>query len=162
MVWESLGLNITEEEFVSKTTTGEIKAHIGFEESATLIVEGLRDKLSSFEESITPIVSKAMDGHLIKKEFVAGFNHKAKAISKNNITLEFDLLLHSNLIEISLEPIDKIFLDGDSPITATFSPGFNAHETTAANILNNIELINGYQPGLWRGTDLQPSKVLSK
>ena len=37
-------------EFIAKTKKGEIKAHIGFKESATLIVEGLRDKLDSFEE----------------------------------------------------------------------------------------------------------------
>ena len=162
MVWSSLGLNITEEEFISKTSTGDIKAHIGFKESATMIAEGLRDELASFVETITPIVSKGLDGHLIKKDYVAGFNHIAKAKSKNNIYLEFDLLLHSNLIEASLEPIDQIYLGGDSPISATFTPGFNAHETTAANILNNIELIKGCPPGLWRGTDLQPSKVLKK
>ena len=162
LVWDSLGLNISEKEFISKTTKGEIKAHIGFKESATLIIEGLRDKLDTFEESMTPLVSKGMEGYLIKEDLVAGFIHKAKAKSINDISLEFELILHSNLVETSLEPVDEIFLDGVSSLTATFSPGFNAHETTASNILNNIELINGFSPGLWNVTDLQPSKVFNK
>ena len=122
LVWDSLGLNITEKEFIAKTKKGEIKAHIGFKESATLIVEGLRDKLDSFEESMIPIVSKGVDGYLIEENLVAGFIHRAKAKSLNNILLEFELILHTNLIETALDPIDEIFIDGVSPLSATFSP----------------------------------------
>ena len=118
--------------------------------------------MDTFEESMTPLVSKGMEGYLIKEDLVAGFIHRAKAKSINDISLEFELILHSNLVETSLEPVDEIFLDGVSSLTATFSPGFNAHETTASNILNNIELINGFSPGLWNVTDLQPSKVFNK
>ena len=159
LVWSSLGLNISQEDFISKTSNGEIKAHIGFKESATMIIEGLRDQLDTFDETIEPIMSKATGNYLINRNLVAGFVHKAKTLSTNGIVLEFELVLHTNLDESSLVPADEIFIDAVTPLNAKFSPGFDAHETTASNILNNIELINGFAPGLWTATDMQPSKV---
>ena len=157
-VWSSLGLNISQEEFLSKTSNGKIKAHIGFKESATMIIEGLKDKIDSFDETIEPITSKGTGDSLIKKGLVASFIHKAKTLSTNGIVLEFELILHTNLIESSLDPEDEIFIDAATPLNAKFTPGFDAHETTASNILNNVELINRFDPGLWSATDMQPSK----
>ena len=116
--------------------------HVGLEESARLIANGLGWKLERAEEALEPVV--AADGT------AAGVHQTARAWMAGREVVMLDL----QMVMGAPDPRDEIIIEGKPPVNVVVRGGVQGDLATAAIVVNAIPVVVDARPGLLTMADL--------
>jgi 4-hydroxy-tetrahydrodipicolinate reductase len=136
---EKTGYHITPEAFAAGIPTGEI-GHKGLDASARLIARGLLWPYHDVSVDIEPV----FEGNRI-----VGADHHAALNTGDGRTIDLFLTM-----AWGLDPIDRVEIVGEPPITVTIEGGFPGDEGTTANVVAAMRRCTELAPGFYRPTDL--------
>ncbi|MDD4184516.1 MAG: 2,4-diaminopentanoate dehydrogenase [Candidatus Izemoplasmatales bacterium] len=162
-VMQEQGVGLTQEEYLLKEKQKAISGHVGFRESAMMIAEALGLELSSFKQTMEPIVTeverKSKYGHAAKGN-VCGVNMKATAFFDNGLKLEMH---HPQQIEPELGGVktgDYIKILGVPEINMEIKPEVEGGLGTIAICVNMIPHVINASPGLKTMIDLPVPRAI--
>jgi len=154
---KKIGTGLTLEEFSSKASKGEITCHVGLQESAAMIGEGLGWKLQKIAESgVEAVIADEevkTDYAAVEKGMVAGVKSRCIGEYKEGkIDLEF---ISHCLVK---NPYDSVHVYGDPDIVMRIEGGLDGDKGTVAMVLNSIPRLMDQEPGLVTMLDLPPPR----
>ncbi len=163
-VMEEQGVGLSIKEFIEKQGRDEIAGHVGFKESAYMIAKALGLEVTSFKQSMKPIITdvdrKSPYG-FAKKGDVCGVEMTAFVELDNSIKIK---LYHPQQIEpemVGVHTGDYITIKGKPPIHLANVPEVEGGIGTIAICVNMIPLVINATPGLKTMIDLPvPRSIL--
>ena len=161
MVEQGVGLKL--EEFLNKQKANKLAGHVGFRESANLIVKGLGLEMTSFTQTMEPIVSnvdrKSKYASVLAGD-VAGANMKAFIKTSNNTTITMN---HPQQIEPGSEGLstgDFIKIKGSPEVNLQVVPEIDGGIGTIAICVNMIPHVINSRSGLKTMLDLPVPRAI--
>lgn len=143
---EKVGLGLEEGVYREKLEKGELTGHVGYLESAYLILEALGKHPSEVREWQEPVVAEEdvilPDGRVIKKGMVKGVVGGAKAVA-GGLTVE--ILFNAY---IGAGEGETIRVEGEDQTIEWNSTGTNGDLGTAAIVVSLVETVIESEPGL--------------
>lgn len=162
-VMEEQGVGFSITEFEEKMKRHEIAGHVGFKESTHMIAASLGSKISSFEQSMSPIVTevdrKSPFG-FAKKGDVCGVDMRCVAKMENSIPIHMH---HPQQIEPGLAGVstkDEIIIKGTPDVHMTITPEIDGGIGTIAICVNMIPHVINARPGLKTMIDLPVPRAI--
>ncbi|QWC00396.1 Gfo/Idh/MocA family oxidoreductase [Mycoplasmatota bacterium] len=162
-VMEEQGVGLSVEEFNKRLQSGDMAGHVGFKESVYMIAHGLGLEVSSFEQSMKPIVTdidrKSPHGFAAKGD-VCGVEMSAKATLSNGKVIN---MYHPQQIEpemVGVSTGDYIKIDGKPEINLANVPEVEGGIGTIAIIVNMIPQVLNAKPGLKTMIDLPVPRAI--
>jgi 2,4-diaminopentanoate dehydrogenase len=132
------GLSVDEfERAVKEGTVG----HAGLVASGRLIASGLGWQSHDTRETIEPVLADGV---------VAGLRQQAviRTPDRNEIRLEMEMVWGA------VDPLDRVVVDGDPPITLEIAGGYHGDTGTTAQVLTALANCHQLAPGFYRPGDL--------
>lgn len=137
-----VGAGLTREEFEAGVRSGKL-SHVGLLESAALLAEGLGLPTGDIRDTIEPLIAeKETDG--IPAGRVLGLHQNAKVYVGVRIPVELDLTMAVGV----KEPGDRVLVEGDPPVDASFASGFHGDRATVGCVVNALPFLVVGPPGL--------------
>jgi 4-hydroxy-tetrahydrodipicolinate reductase len=135
---------------VSHRTIG----HVGLEQSAQLVAEGLRWHLDGWHESVEPVVAHVdtqTGVGVVRTGQAIGLRQVAAASVLGREVITYELQMFAGASQT-----DEISIDGDPGIRSSIVGGLNGDVGTAAVVANLIQFLAGARPGLLTMRDAVP------
>ena len=136
-----VGAGLPLDEFQRRVAERRIR-HVGLEESARLIAQGLGWSLERAEETLEPVV--AADGT------AAGVHQTARAWMDGREVLLLDLEMSNS----ASDPRDEVIIEGSPPLNVLIRGGVKGDLATAAIVVNDIPVVVDAPPGLLTMADV--------
>lgn len=162
-VMNEQGVGLSPEEFVLKKQKGEIAGHVGFKESAGMIIDALGLEIDRFEQQMEPIITnqdrKSTYG-FAKAGNVCGINMTAQGYLGNRLVID---LHHPQQIEPQIggvETGDYITIEGTPRVVLQITPEVDGGAGTIAICVNMIPHVINAKPGLKTMIDLPVPRAI--
>lgn len=162
-VMEEQGVGLSVEAFQEKQASGHLAGHVGFRESARMIADALGWKLTSFTQSMAPIVTQAdrkSPYGEAKKNHVAGVDMNAVAMVDGLPKIR---LSHPQQIEPQVGGVqtgDYIRIHGTPEVHLSIQPEIDGGIGTIAICVNMIPHVLNAKPGLKTMLDLPVPRAI--
>ncbi len=152
-----IGSGLTVQDFKDKVSKLEIR-HVGLEESAWVIIDGLGLQVEKLEETIEPVTcdkDETLGTWELKKGMVRGVQQIAKGYDRQgNIIIE--LLFRASLNEG--KDLDQIEFKGKPNLTIQAPDGVNGDGGTVSMVINSLRAAFETRPGLITPLELVPQR----
>lgn len=162
-VMEEQGVGLSVADFQSKLKNDEIAGHVGFKESTYMIAKALGLKVSTFKQTMSPIITdvdrKSRFGEA-KAGDVAGVDMRSFATLSNGIKID---MIHPQQIEpemVGVDTGDYIEIEGTPPIHLANVPEVEGGIGTIAICVNMIPHVINAKPGLKTMIDLPVPRAI--
>jgi len=146
---KKIGVGLTVDEFKEKMENKVITAHVGLEQSISMIASALGWKLDKID-----VDTQAIE---VKPDQVAGIRQLARGMRRGKEVITLDLQAYAG----AEEEYDSIIIEGTPRIQGKISPGVHGDLATVAIVVNSIPKVINAEPGLMTMKDLPvPSAAL--
>jgi 4-hydroxy-tetrahydrodipicolinate reductase len=146
---KKIGVGLTVDEFKEKMEKKVITAHVGLEQSVSMIASALGWKLDKID-----VETEAIE---VKPDQVGGIRQLARGIRRGKEVITLDLQAYVG----AEEEYDSIIIEGTPSIHGKISPGVHGDLATVAIVVNSIPKVINAEPGLMTMKDLPvPSAAL--
>lgn len=162
-VMDEQGVGLSVSDFYERMNLGKLDGHVGFRESVNMISSGIGLELKSFEQEMSPIISKVdrKSAHgFVKANDVAGVNMSAVAKTITNMNI---LMNHPQQIEPQLGGVatgDYIKIKGSPEVNLAITPEIDGGIGTIAICVNMIPHVLNARPGLKTMLDLPVPRAI--
>jgi hypothetical protein len=153
----SLGVGYAPESIHNELARGTISGHRGVPESLRLIGQRLGRPVDKTFVETKPILAKRdrpLLGGTLSAGQTAGVRQSAIGTSAGVNWLRLSMVASVALDEIATDPVDRVQINGSTPLRATISPGVGAVPGTAGRIVNAIPAVAAAGPGVHNALDL--------
>lgn len=160
----SLGVGYSPQAFARELRAGTISGHRGFRESLRLIGASLGRDVDQTHVETQPLFAKRdrlLLGGALHSGETAGVRQIAMGRTDGRDWLRLSMTASVALDELGAEPVDRVFIDGPTPLHAAISPGVGAVPGTVGRIVNALPRVAAIAPGVHTALDLgiTPARV---
>ena len=162
-VMEEQGVGLTEAQYHQRLAEGALAGHVGFQQSISMIADGLGVPIDRIDETREPILSKTMrETPYVRVEpgQLAGIRQRGMGYSGDKLFIEMD---HPQQVLPHLENVstgDFIRINGTPSIHLEIIPEIPGGIGTIAMAVNMIPMVINARPGLKTMLDLPVPRAI--
>ena len=153
----SLGVGYRPDDFERELDAGTISGHRGFRESLRLIGASIGRHVDQIDIETRPLFAKRerrLLGGVLHPGETAGVRQIATGRTQGRDWLRLSMTASVALDELDAEPVDRVSINGPTPLHATISPGVGAVPGTVGRIVNALPRVAAIAPGVHTALDL--------
>lgn len=155
-----LGVGFDPPDFERLAATGQITGHIGFPQSIRVVAGALGVSIERIERHIEPVFAEhdyRRATGTTRHGQSAGFRQRYTASVGGAPWFEARFVGHLEPVDIGLQPLDRITIEGSTPVRLEIAPGLNPQQSSSAVIANSLVRLVAAPPGWLTVANLPPA-----